>query len=62
MSGSPPPENRKAKSFLSNTGPDPLKNHKSTKQAFNNWVTSCPPAKFHLNGGSLGGGAKMARF
>ena len=33
----------------SNTGPDPLKNHKATKPAFNVWPSS-PPAKGHLNG------------
>ena len=36
VSGPPPPlENYKNIGFLSNTGPDPLKNHKATKQAFN---------------------------
>ena len=34
-SGPPPPENRKNKRFSSNTGADPLKNHKTTKSAFN---------------------------
>ena len=29
------PENLKAKGFLGNTGPDPLKNHKATTPAFN---------------------------
>ena len=33
--GDPYPIERKIKGFLSNTGPDPLKNHKSTKPAFN---------------------------
>ena len=28
-------KNHKNKGFLSNTGPDPLKNHKATKPAFN---------------------------
>ena len=28
------------KGFLSNTGPDPLKNHKATKPAFNVWPSS----------------------
>ena len=33
----PPPhlKNRKNKGFLRNTGPDPLKNYKATKPAFN---------------------------
>ena len=31
----PPPENQKNIGFFSNTGPDPLKNHKATKPAFN---------------------------
>ena len=30
-----PLENHKNIGFLSNTGPDPLKNHKATKPAFN---------------------------
>ena len=36
--------------YLSNTGPDPLKNHKATKPAF-----IVPLAKRHLNGVSLPG-------
>ena len=31
----PPPEKSQKIGFLSNTGPDPLKNHKATKPAFN---------------------------
>ena len=31
----PPPEKLQSIGFLSNTGPDPLKNHKVTKPAFN---------------------------
>ena len=31
----PHPENDKTIGFLSNTGPDPLKNHKAAKPAFN---------------------------
>ena len=31
----PPPESKKNMGFLSNTDPDPLKNHKATKPAFN---------------------------
>ena len=34
-SGPPSLKNHKAISFLSNTGPDPLKCHKATKPAFN---------------------------
>ena len=49
-----PPKKHKNLGFLSNTGPDPLKNHKATKPAFN----IGPPAKRHLNGVSL---AMMAR-
>ena len=30
----PPLKSHKAKGFLSNTGPDPLQNHKVTKPAF----------------------------
>ena len=33
--GARPPENLKAIGFLSNTGLDPLKNHKATKPVFN---------------------------
>ena len=36
----PPLENHKAIGFLSNTGPDPIKNHKATKPAFNVWSSS----------------------
>ena len=39
--GSPgPPKNLKAIGFLSNTGSDPLKNHKATKAAFNVGLSS----------------------
>ena len=31
----PPLKNHKNEGFLSNTGPDPLTNHKATKPAFN---------------------------
>ena len=34
------PEKYKNIGFLSNSGPDPLKNHKATKQAFNVWPSS----------------------
>ena len=33
----PPLKNYKNIRFLINTGPDPLKNHKATKSAFNVW-------------------------
>ena len=33
--GPDPPENHKNIAFLSNTGPDHLKNHKATKRALN---------------------------
>ena len=33
--GLDPPENHKNIGFLSNTSPDPLKNHKATPPAFN---------------------------
>ena len=36
----PPLKNHKNIGFLSNTGPDPLKNHKTTKPAFNVWPSS----------------------
>ena len=45
---SSPLENHKNIGCLSNTGPDPLKNHKSTKPAFNVGL-----AKRHLIGVSL---------
>ena len=35
-----PLENHKNIGFLSNTGPDPLKNHKATKPAFNVGLSS----------------------
>ena len=41
-SGSGPPPLAKSQKyrFLRNTGPDPLKNHKATKPAFNVWPSS----------------------
>ena len=38
----PPPKKKKSQKigFLSNTGPDPLTNHKATKPAFNVWPSS----------------------
>ena len=50
----PPPENEKNVRFLSNTGPDPLKNHKATKP-----VIIGSPAKCHINGVSL---ANLQRY
>ena len=46
----PTPENHKNVGFLSNTGQDPLKNHKATKPAFNVVAIIDTPAKHHLNG------------
>ena len=46
--GSGPPENHKNIGFLRNTAPDPLKNHKAIKPAFN-WVIIGPPMKRHLS-------------
>ena len=50
-----PAKNHKDKGFLSNTGPDPLQNHKATKPAFNVGPPSAHQrnAKCHLNGISL---------
>ena len=42
-----PLESHKAIKFLSNTGPDPLENHKATKPA---WTIIGSPAIRHLNG------------
>ena len=38
-------ENHNAIGFLINTGPDPIKNHKATKPAFNDakWCFACGP-------------------
>ena len=51
----PTPEKSQNIGFLSNTGPDPLKNHKATKPAFQFWALIGTPAKRHLNGVSLAG-------
>ena len=40
--------------FLSNSGPDPLQNHKATKPAFNVWPLSAA-SETPLNGVSLAG-------
>ena len=45
-------DNHKTKGFLSNTGLDPLKNHKVNIQC---WAIIGTPAKRHLNGVSLAG-------
>ena len=50
-----PLNNHKAKGFLSNTGLDPLENHKATKPAFNVMAIIGRPSKRHLNGFSLVG-------
>ena len=44
--GSGLPENHKNKEFLSHIGPDPLKNHKATKPAFNVGPSSPMMARF----------------
>ena len=43
--------------FISNTGADPLKNHKATIQlaSIQWWTIICPPVKCHLNGILLAG-------
>ena len=41
----PPLKNHKNIGFLSNTGPDPLKNHKATKPALNVGQSSAPPSE-----------------
>ena len=49
-------ENRKAIGFLSNTGPDPLENHKATKPAFNVGPSSPAnetPFKWRFTGGLM---------
>ena len=46
----PPMENQEAIGFFSNTGPNPLENHKATKPALNVGAIINPPAKLHLNG------------
>ena len=44
-----PPEKSQKLGFLSNTGPDPLKNHKATEPAFNAGPEISTPVKRHLN-------------
>ena len=51
-------ENHKAKGFLSNTGPDPLKNHNATKPAFNmshHRLPSETPLQWHFAGVKMSG-------
>ena len=55
MGFGPPLKNHKNIGFLSNTGPDPLKNHKATKLVFNVWAIIGPPANRHFNGVSHAG-------
>ena len=50
----PPVKNHKNIGFLSNTGPDPLKNH-SCLASIQCWAIIGMPAKCHLNGVSLAG-------
>ena len=47
--GSGPPEISQSIGFLSNTGPDLLRNHKATKPAFNGG----PSFKWRFAGGSM---------
>ena len=51
-------ENHKAKGFLSNTGPDPLKNHNANKPAFNmshHRLASETPLQWHFAGVKMSG-------
>ena len=65
-----PLKNRKNIGFLSNSGPDPLKNQSQSYQAsIQCWAIISTPAKRHLNGVSLvggggggGGGGMMAHL
>ena len=57
-SGTDPPENKKKQlniGFLSNTGPDPLKNHIPSQHSMSQWAIIDTPAKCHLNVVSLAG-------
>ena len=53
----PPLKIHKNIGFLSNTGPDPQKNHKATKPAFNVGQSSAPasetPFRWHFAGGPM---------
>ena len=56
----PPLKNHKNIGFLSNTGPDPLKNHKATKPAFN--VGSSSAGQRNTISMGFAGRPMMARF
>ena len=61
----PPPspeELQKYIGFLSNAGPDTLKNHKAIKPAFNVGPSFANQRNAHLNGVSLAGGSMIARL
>ena len=49
----PPPEESQYIGFFGNTGPDPLKNHKATKPAFNVGPSSVRQRKKRLAGGPM---------
>ena len=51
----PPLKNHKNIGFLSNIGPDPLKNQQSYQASIKRWAIIGPPTKRHLNGVSLTG-------
>ena len=51
----PPPENHKIIGFLSNSGPDPLKNHGATEPVFNVGPSSAPQRLAMKSGVSLAG-------
>ena len=51
----PLPKKQKNIGFLSNTGPDRLKNHKATEPAFNLGPLSARQSKRHLSGVSMAG-------
>ena len=60
-----PLKNHKSIWFLSNTGPDPLKNYKAEQASIQCWAIIGPPAKRHLNGVLLArfaGGPMMAHL
>ena len=53
--GGPDQANHKNIGFVSNTGPDPLKNHKATKPAFNVEPSSARQRKTYKYGVSVAG-------
>ena len=57
-----PLKNHKNIGFLSNSGPDLLKNHKATKPAIQFWDIISTPAKRHLKKWHFAGGPMMARL